>query len=268
MIGKQIRLERIMNRKSGRTVIIPMDHGITMGPIPGIVNMKETIEKVVGGGANAIILHKGMVSAGHRGSGQDVGLIVHLSASTVLGPDPNAKVPVCSVEEALKLGADAVSVHVNLGAETESDMLRNLGTVARQCGEWGLPLVAMMYTRGKKIPNQFDVAYVKHAARVGAEVGADVVKVVYTGSTDSFSEVVESCPVPVVIAGGEKMETDEELLDTVSASLQAGGRGVSIGRNVFQHDDPIYIIKVISLMVHQGLSKKEALAQAKRISRK
>lgn len=264
MIGKQIRLERIMNRSSARTVIIPMDHGITMGPIPGIVNMKETIEKVVGGGANAIILHKGMVDAGHRGSGKDVGLIMHLSASTALGPDPNAKVQICSVEEALKLGADAVSVHVNLGAETESAMLGNLGEVARKCDEWGLPLLAMMYTRGKKIANQFDCKFVKHAARVGAEVGADVVKVVYTGSPESFSEVVESCTVPVVIAGGEKMETDEELLDMVAASILAGGRGVSIGRNVFQHDDPIYIIKVISRMVHDGLSKEEALAEAKK----
>jgi len=264
MIGKQIRLERIVNRDSAKSVIIPMDHGITMGPIPGIVNIRESIAKVVDGGANAIILHKGMVCAGHRGKGKDVGLIVHLSASTVLGPDPNAKVPLCTVEEAIKLGADAVSVHVNLGADTESAMLGNLGKVAGECRVWGLPLLAMMYTRGRKIENEFDGRYVKHAARVGAEAGADVVKVVYTGTPESFAEVVESCPVPVVIAGGEKMETDEDILDMVAGSLEAGGRGVSIGRNVFQHADPIYIIKAICLMVHKGLSKEEALSKAKK----
>ncbi|MEJ2745971.1 MAG: fructose-bisphosphate aldolase, partial [bacterium] len=115
MIGKAIRLERIINRKSKRTVIIPMDHGMTMGPIPGIADIKTTIDKVVDGGANAIILHKGMIAAGHRGGGKDVGLIVHLSASTTLSPNPNTKVLVCTVEEALFLGADAVSIHLNLG---------------------------------------------------------------------------------------------------------------------------------------------------------
>jgi len=259
MVGKEIRLERIMNRNSGRTIIIPMDHGITLGPIPGLTDMSRAIDGAVNGGANAIIMHKGIVRAGHRGRGKDVGLIIHLSASTVLSPNPNDKVPVCTVEEAIRLGADAVSIHVNLGAPTDGRMLRLLGETAKSCRDWGMPLLAMMYTRGGEIKDQFDVKYVKHAARVGAELGADIVKVNYTGSVASFREVVAGCPVPVVIAGGEKMETNRELLTMVKESLEAGSCGVSIGRNVFQHDDPIAIIKAIDLLVHENREIGEAM---------
>jgi len=177
MMGKAIRLERIIDRNSGRTVIVPMDHGVTVGPIEGLADMRTAISKVVSGGANAILMHKGVVRAGHRGSGRDVGLIIHLSAGTSLSPDPNAKELVCTVEEALKLGADAVSIHINLGAETDKEMLRQFGLVSERCMEWQMPLVAMVYTRGPKIRNEYDVKNVKHAARVGAALGADIVKV-------------------------------------------------------------------------------------------
>ena len=247
-----------MNRETGRTVIVPMDHGVTLGPIPGLTNMAKTVEMIVEGGANAILMHKGMVEAGHRGSGRDIGLIMHLTAGTVLSPDSNAKVQVCTVEEAVMMGADAVSVHVNLGAETDSQMLQDLGTISGQCRRWMMPLVAMIYTRGKKIDNEFNVKYVKHAARVGAELGADIVKVNYTGSVESFREVVEGCPVPVVIAGGEKTETDEQVLEMVAGALAAGASGVSIGRNAFQHKRPDRMVAAIGRMVHQGISAPEA----------
>ena len=258
MIGKQIRLERIINRNTGRIVVVPMDHGTTIGPIPGLEDMRETVTKVVNGGANAILMHKGMVQAGHRGGGRDVGLVVHLSAGTSLSPDPNAKVPVCTVEEAIKLGADAVSIHVNVGAETDADMLRDFGDVSQSCMIWGMPLLAMVYTRGPKIESEYDVKYVKHAARLGAELGADIVKVNYTGSPESFRDVVAGCPVPVVIAGGEKAETDEDLLRVVAGSLEAGGAGASIGRNAFQHADPEGMVRAISRMVHEGTSVEES----------
>jgi len=264
MIGKKIRLERIIDRNSGRTVIVPMDHGMTMGPVPGLTNMASTIDKIVNGGANAIVLHKGLVTAGHRGSGKDVGLIIHLFASTTLGPDPNAKVTVTEVEEAIQLGADAVSVHVNLGAPTEGEMLRETGRIARDCARWGIPLLVMMYCRGEKIRNQYDVRYVKHAARVGAELGADIVKVVYTGSVRTFREVVRGCPVPVVIAGGEKMESEREFLTVVHDSLLAGGAGVSIGRNVFQHRYPMRMVEAIGAIVHRRQSVSAALAMLRK----
>ena len=259
MIGKMIRLERIIDRDSGKTVIIPMDHGVSVGPIEGLEDMRAAVSKVVGGGANAILMHKGMVLAGHRGAGRDVGLIIHLSAGTSISPDPNAKELVCSVEEAIKLGADAVSVHINLGAETDKEMLAQLGFVSEQCLEWQMPLVAMMYTRGPKIKNEFDVANVKLAARVGAELGADIVKVPYTGSIESFTEVVQGCPVPVVIAGGEKMESDEDIFKMVDEALKAGAKGLSIGRNAFQHKSPEKIVSALCKMVHSGASVEKAI---------
>lgn len=261
MFGKMIRMERIIDRNSGKMVIVPMDHGTTMGPIKGLENMKETVDKMVKGGANAILLHKGIVGAGHRGRGKDIGLIVHLSGSTTMSPDPNMKVLVCTVEEAIKLGADAVSVHINLGAETEAQMLRHLGEVSKICQDWGMPLLAMMYTRGKKVDSEFNVKFVKHAARVGAELGADIVKVNYTGSPETFCEVTRGCPVPVVIAGGEKVETDMDLFQMVEGALAGGAAGVSIGRNAFQHRDPVKIVRVIVKMVHKNASPQEAMKE-------
>ena len=260
MIGKKIRLERIIDRDSGKTVIIPMDHGVTVGPIEGLADMRTTVSKVVAGGANAILIHKGIVRAGHRGKGKDVGLIIHLSAGTSISPDPNAKELVCSVEEAIKLGADAVSVHINLGAATDKEMLGQLGFVSEQCLEWQMPLIAMMYTRGPKIKNEYDINNVKHAARVGAELGADIVKVVYTGSVDSFREVVQGCPVPVVIAGGAKMDSDEDIFKMFEDALRAGATGVSIGRNAFQHKKPEKIIQALCKMVHERASVEEAMS--------
>ena len=263
MIGKKIRLERIIDRNSRKTVIIPMDHGVTVGPIEGLADMRTTVGKVVTGGANAILMHKGIVRAGHRGTGRDVGLIIHLSAGTSLSPDPNAKELVCTVEEAIKLGADAVSVHINLGAETDREMLRQLGQIGERCLEWQMPLVTMMYTRGPKIQDEYDVQNVKLAARVGAELGADIVKVVYTGSVESFAGVVDGCPVPVVIAGGAKMGSDEEIFKMVEGALQAGAAGVSIGRNAFQHDDPTKMVQALSKMVHHNAGVEGALETLK-----
>lgn len=260
MIGKKIRLERIMDRNTRRTVIVPMDHGMTVGPIPGLVQVPPAANLIAEGGANAAVVHRGAAMFGHRGYGKDLGLILHLSASTSLSPDSNRKVLVATVEDALQIGADAVSIHVNLGAEDEARMLRDFGTVSSACQRWGMPLLAMIYTRGPKIRNEYDVRSVRHAARVGAEMGADLVKVPYTGSPETFREVVAGCASPVVIAGGEKMESDEDVLRMVQGSVEAGGAGASIGRNVFQHREPATMVRAIVAIVHEGATLKEALA--------
>ena len=259
MIGKKIRLERIINRHTGRTVIAPMDHGVSNGPMKGIIDIDKTVESISQGGADAILMHKGIVEQGHRGYGKDIGLIVHLSASTSLAPNPNNKVIVTSVEKAIQLGADAVSVHVNLGSETESEMLQELGEISETCSYWGIPLLTMMYPRGQKVENEHDVELVKHAARVGSELGVDIVKTNYTGDPDSFKEVVEGALVPVVIAGGPKVDTDEELLQMVKDSIEVGGAGVAFGRNLFQAENPGKITKAISEVVHNDLEVNEAL---------
>lgn len=260
-IGKSVRMERIFNRNTGKTIIIPMDHGVGAGPIKGIIDLPTTVNKVAEGGANAVLGHMGLPRYGHRGYGRDIGLIIHLSASTSLGPDPNHKVLVTTVEEAIKIGADAVSVHINVGADDEAQMLKDLGFVARECDDWGMPLIAMMYPRGPKVMSEHDVKFVKHAARIGAELGADIVKTNYTGTIETFREVVEGCPVPVVIAGGPQMDTETQLLQMVYDSLQAGGSGVAIGRNVFQSEDPVKLVSNISKIVHDGMTVEEVLGE-------
>ncbi len=262
MRGKSIRIERIMNRNTGNSVIIPMDHGLTAGPIKGIKSVRIAADSIASGGADAAIVHKGAAIFGHRGYGRDLGLIIHLSASTALGPDPNNKVLVATVEEALKLGADGVSIHVNIGAEDEANMLATFGEVSRSCQEWGMPLLAMMYPRGKKITDEYSSEYIAHAARVGAELGADIVKTSYTGDQDSFSQVVEGCPVPIIIAGGPRIKSELDLLKMVEGAMGAGARGVAIGRNVFQSDDPTLITRRICSVVHNGVSAEESLAIA------
>ena len=260
IVGKKIRIKRIFNIESGKTVIVPMDHGVSMGPIYGLQDIDATVNMIIRGGANATIVHKGIVTSTNRSEDTDIGLIIHLSASTSLNPDPNNKISVCDVDEALALGADAVSVHVNIGAHTESAMLESLGKTARECNRWGIPLLAMMYPRGENVAE--DTESIKLAARVGAEVGADIIKCPYTGSPESFAEVIKGCPVPVVIAGGSKLN-DLQTLEMIEGAMKAGAAGLSIGRNVFQHENPEKFLKAACAMVHQGISKDQALDMLK-----
>jgi len=257
MIGKEIRLERIMNRNTGRTVIIPMDHGFTLGQIEGLGNMPEIISNVSDGGANAIVLHKGMVKAGHRKHGRDIGLIVHLSASTSLNPDPNDKVMVCTVEEAVAIGADAVSVHINLGATHESKMIEEAGKVSRECTRWGIPLLVMIYPRGEGI-DPTSLQSVGHCVRVAEELGADLIKTNYTGDPETFRRITSSCSVPVLVAGGEKAG-DLETLRTVRESVLAGGAGVCLGRNSFQRKNPAEFINTLCRVVHDEAMPEDAV---------
>jgi len=252
--GKTKRMKRLF-RGDGRTVIVPMDHGVTVGPVKGLIDMQGTVNKIIDGGVDALVLHKGIASRVDTGK---IGLIVHLSAGTDKGPDPNRKVLVCSVEEALRIGADAVSVHINLGAETESEMLSDIGMVADVCDDFGIPLLAMMYPRGPNIKNSHDPDLVAHAARLGVELGADIVKTNYTGDPKSFEKIVKSCSVPVIIAGGPKVDTMNDFLTMILNSMKAGAAGVSIGRNVFQDENPTLIVRALSSIVHLNATVTQA----------
>jgi len=253
--GKERRLRRIF-RKDGKSVIIPMDHGVTLGPVKGIDDMHRIVDKLLLGGSDAVVIHRGVAKRVDVGN---MGLIIHLSGSTKIGPDPTWKVQVCSVDQALKLGADAVSIHVNVGATQESDMLAKMESIVNECDNLGLPLMAMMYPRGPNIKSEHDPELVKHAARLGAELGADIVKTNYTGTVESFKEVVAGCPVPVVIAGGPKAKTDRAFLEMVHNSNQAGSAGVSIGRNVFQHENPANMVKALNALIHENADVNKAL---------
>jgi len=261
MIGKEIRIERIMNRNTGRSVIVPMDHGFSMGQIEGLLDMTRVISDVSEGGANAIVLHKGLVKRGHRRKGRDIGLIVHLSGSTSLNPDPNDKVQVCTVEEAIALGADAVSIHINLGSPNESKMLEIGANVAKNCSRWGMPLLTMIYPRGKGI-DAFSPQAVGHCVRVAEELGADMIKTNYPGDPAAFKKIVKACSVPVFIAGGEKTG-DLDSLKIIRDSVSVGGAGVCVGRNAFQREDTRAFVQALCQVVHENADPEKALGKKK-----
>jgi fructose-bisphosphate aldolase / 2-amino-3,7-dideoxy-D-threo-hept-6-ulosonate synthase len=254
--GKTRRLRRIF-RRDGRTVIIPMDHGVSVGPVEGLTNMEATIDSVANGGADAVLVHAGIAkTVDNRG----MGLILHLSGATRLTREPNWKTQLSSVKLALRLGADAVSVHINVGSEHEQDMLDQFSRILDESDDVGLPVVAMMYPRGPGIQNEHAYEVVSHAARLGYELGADIVKTNYTGNIESFRNVINSVKVPVVVAGGPRAAKESEALQLVSDSIKAGAAGASIGRNVFQHSKPTLITRALVEIVHNGISPTQALS--------
>ncbi|MBU4317298.1 MAG: 2-amino-3,7-dideoxy-D-threo-hept-6-ulosonate synthase [Proteobacteria bacterium] len=258
-LGKSIRLERIFNRNTHKTIIVPLDHGVSVGPIHGLVDLRDTVNKVAEGGANAVLMHKGIPRRSHRGRGRDIGLIIHLSASSNLSPYPNTKTLVGSVEDAIRLGADAVSFHLNLGDEAERHMLKELGQIATSADDWGMPLLAMVYARGPKVKSEYDPEVVRHCARLAEELGADVVKVPYTGNIETFHEVVEGCAIPVVIAGGPRMENDRDILQMAYDANLAGGSGLSVGRNIFQAKEPSLLVKALHGIIHENQTVEQAI---------
>ncbi|WP_139489865.1 2-amino-3,7-dideoxy-D-threo-hept-6-ulosonate synthase [Brevibacillus dissolubilis] len=238
MEGKVNRLKRLYNH-TDKLFVVPMDHGITLGPIPGITDIEQAISAVFDGGADAVVLHKGLVRYYNNiltpASGE---LIIHVSASTELSPHANRKELVASVEHAVRLGATAISTHTNIGAHTEPEMLKDLGMIAEECDKWGMPLLAMMYVRNGNKQDEFSPTRIALAARVAEELGADLVKVNYTGSPDTFAEVISGVKIPVLIAGGPKMDSTQDVLTMIEDAVRAGANGISIGRNVFQHANP------------------------------
>lgn len=260
-LGIRKRLSRIFDRNSHRTIIVPMDHGMTIGAPEGLVDIGRAVSDMALGGADAVLMHKGLIRAsGCADDHTDLGLIMHLSASTSFSPSGNTKVLIGTVEEAIRLGADAVSIHIDLGDTNERDLLHTAGIIANDCGRWGMPLLMMLYGRGPLIRDSFNVDVVAQCARVGAELGADIVKVPYTGSPETFRKVTEGCCCPVVIAGGEMIDSDRRLFEMVRGSLDAGGAGLSMGRNVFDHPRRALFMKALSAMVHNDATVEEALA--------
>jgi predicted phospho-2-dehydro-3-deoxyheptonate aldolase len=245
MVGKKRRMNRIV--KNGRTLIVPMDHGITK-PAEGLEDV-DSIMRQIDGVADAVVLHKGVVKRSKFVAEMGMGLIVHLSASTCL-VEPNDKRIITSVEKAIELGADAVSIHINIGSKTEGRQLSEAGMIAELCDSWGMPLLAMIYARGEGI-NEKDPEVVKHAVRVGYEIGADIVKTAYTGSPETFAEVVDVADVPIVVAGGSKVD-EFKLLKDISDAISVGAIGAAVGRNVFQHRNPMLIARALRMVIHEN----------------
>lgn len=165
----------------------------------------------------------------------------------------------------MRCGADAVSVHVNLGSNTEAAQLADLGRIAGESTVWGMPLIAMVYPRGPRIANATDPALVAHAANVAADLNADIVKTPFTGDIESMSDVVRSCPIPVITAGGTRASSQEQLYGDIESVMRAGAAGVAVGRNVFEADDVADVTRRISHIVHRsfhGLARVRNLPEA------
>ncbi|PSQ62600.1 MAG: fructose-bisphosphate aldolase [Halobacteriales archaeon SW_8_66_22] len=260
--GKQARLDRIGT--GGKYLVVPMDHGITLGAVTGLIDLESTIDALTRGGADAVLTQRGVAPRVH-GNRNGAGYIVHLNGSTAIGPDEADKRETGTVEDAIRAGADAVSFHINVGSEYEPDQITALTDVTREAERFGLPMLAMTYARGPDISDPSDPeAYAEdlgHAARLGEELGADLIKTSYSGDAESFRRVVESTRLPVLIAGGSK-GTDRETLSMVRGAMDAGAAGVSMGRSLFQHETPEAIAEAVAAVIHDDASPDDAAERA------
>ncbi|MEM3506145.1 MAG: 2-amino-3,7-dideoxy-D-threo-hept-6-ulosonate synthase [Candidatus Bathyarchaeia archaeon] len=255
-IGKLIRLNRIFKEKSKRTFIVAMDHGSFDGPILGIENPLETLKKVLCEGVNALIITPGICKIAYEQIMGKASIILRISgAVTKSGMKKDYTQITRHISTALKIGADAVAVTAFVGGEDESKMLKRLSFIAEKCDDYGMPLLAEMIPA---FSDKYSSDKVSLASRVGAELGADIIKTYYTGSIESFKKVVNSCPVPIVIAGGPKIDNPKRVIEVVKESIEAGGKGVAFGRNVWQHHNPKAIAKAIASIIHEDFSVEEA----------
>jgi 2-amino-4,5-dihydroxy-6-oxo-7-(phosphooxy)heptanoate synthase len=247
--GRSLRLRRL-HRHSGRLFVLPLDHAVSDGPFLDGGRPDALLDRLRGQRVDAVVLHKGCLRWLDPRLFLDTSVIVHLSASTARAPDPDDKLLVASVAEAVRLGADAVSVHVNIGSRQEAHQIADLATVAGACDRWNLPLLAMMYPRGPHTHDPRDPQALAHAVAVAAELGADVVKTVYPGSVAAMREVTARAPLPVLVAGGQPRAGADALLADVQDALDGGAAGVAIGRNIFAADDPVALTRKLAEIVH------------------
>jgi fructose-bisphosphate aldolase/2-amino-3,7-dideoxy-D-threo-hept-6-ulosonate synthase len=233
---------------------------VTNGPIPGLVSPVATLRHICYAGSDAVLIHKGLVRFLPRDLEPRIGLIIHLSGATNLF-DSGIKVLVTGVDNALALGADCVSVHVNFGGPKESEMLAGLGKVADRCLALGMPLLVMAYLRGGTLAEN-DPKGLAVAARACAELGADLVKLPWPGSADAMADIVAGCPVGIVVAGGSRHAAAEGLVRLLEEALAAGVVGVAAGRNVFQDPDPSSVLRKILRLVHPSEGWPQAVPLA------
>lgn len=251
-----LRMRRIFS-PDGRTVIVAMDHAAYFGPLPGLERPGEMLRSVVQAGADAVLTTAGIAAQFGSDLGK-AGLIVRADGgSTVRAPSPTGIRQTVSVESALRLGADALACMGMIGFPDESASLRVLTDLVNTCTPWGMPVLAEMLVQGKEITAE-DVTF---AARVGAELGADMIKTFYVGPPDAYRTVTANCFVPVVVLGGEKSADDRTVLGAVAGALDAGANGVAIGRNVWQHENPAGITRALVALVHGGATVDSALKE-------
>jgi fructose-bisphosphate aldolase/2-amino-3,7-dideoxy-D-threo-hept-6-ulosonate synthase len=270
-VGKERRLARLFSHQSGKMVLVPLDDSLLAGPTNGLETLSTKIAKIASSSPNAVMGFQGLLKNYSNLIGQ-VPTILNLTASTT-NITHTKKVLVGSLELAVMLDVQAVAVHVNISSRYESSMLKDFGNIAMECDKLGIPLMGIMYPRKENEDgtdnNYLDLKstdrlkYVKlvaHAARVGFELGADIIKTQYTGDFESFRAVTEACkPLPVLVAGGLPVDI-LEMLEIAEGAIKGGARGISFGRNIFTRDDPQYYIQAIQKIVHEDCSSKQAFA--------
>ncbi|HYZ12937.1 MAG TPA: hypothetical protein VFA08_04945 [Actinomycetota bacterium] len=262
-VGKTIRLKRVID-PTGVSIICALDHGMTsptfLEPLADIAS--RTAEAVMGG-ANVIMMSKGMIRVAEPAFAPTTSLALLLSASGSPDGDRPQIVQIAEVEEALVLGADAVVLFTALGGDTEPGMIEILAGVGRECAALGMPFIAeaefpTTYATVEVLKQQYGFEYLRRNVRLCAELGADIVKTNWPGEADSFGRLVEAANgIPVVLAGGSRLE-DKELLWRMQVAIEAGAIGCSVGRNIFMHESPEAITRALSRVIRERWSADKA----------
>jgi DhnA family fructose-bisphosphate aldolase class Ia len=259
MQGKKLRLRRLFSK--GRTVIVPMDHPVYFGPLPGIADPTALVRDVAATPADGILLTLATLDRVAPVLG-GLGTIARLDGThTRLGSHLIEIDRISSVEHAVAAGADAAVLNIYVGADNERELLRKLGETAEACERWGLPLIGEMipigalaghYGKKAEIGEEELADQIALSARVGAEVGADIIKTNYTGSPETFRRVIEGASVPVIVAGGPCGKSVADLLRTVEACVKAGAAGICMGRKVWGRPNRRDVLGALSRIVHGG----------------
>jgi len=262
-IGKRIRFNRIMGR--GRAIIFAFDHGVEHGPSDfpeDRIDPRIVLTEVVEAGVDAVMLLPGVARLTSDIWGGRTSLILKLTSKTNLRPEEYRLIQSIFgfVEDAIALDADAVAATIYWGSPFEDEMLEIWFNIREAADHYGLPCLQLAYPRGPTIKDRFDVEIVRYGARAAAESGADLIKTYYTGSRESFAKVVEAASgVPVLMSGGPKTPKAIDFLKQVRNVIDAGGKGVVVGRNVFQAPNIKSMIKAIQLIVYEDRSPEEAV---------
>ncbi|MCI8478080.1 MAG: fructose-bisphosphate aldolase [Oscillospiraceae bacterium] len=246
------RLNRIF-KPDGRTVVIAMDHGMGMNVNPALDQTEEKLRAIVAGGADAVLVSYGIAKRYAHVLG-DIGVIVRADGGySAIPSDANGHPRLLfSVEDALRIGADAVVCNGFPGTPNEQDCMKNVAELVRQGSAWGVPVMAEMLPGGFGNLVEKSPANVRLAARTGCEYGASIIKTTFTGTPEEFKTVVDASYQPVVILGGEAVKDLSSLFVCIEQALSVGAAGVAIGRNVWNHPDPKAVTQALVDLVHNG----------------
>jgi putative autoinducer-2 (AI-2) aldolase len=248
--GMKNRLSKIIKPKDGRTVMLAVDHGYFMGPTSGLEDLGKKVNPLLPY-ADTLMLTRGALR-NYIDPNTDVPIVLRVSGGTsIIGKELLHEGTVVSIEDVIRLNASGVAYSILVGAEFERDTILGLTKYIDKAERYGIPVVAVTAV-GKDMVR--DVRYMSLASRMAAELGAHIVKTYYV---KDFEQVIETCPVPVVIAGGKK-QPEEEALEMAYNALHAGAIGVDMGRNIFQSTDPVGMIKAVNSIVHNKYKPKEA----------